>query len=203
MKTHQQCCVGACGMQMRAILLLAAMLVQPTRNLVAAPLRVHKRVDDARALRASSPHSDDGGASTESLAHYHRSSSVEAMAAALTADEAAEVERAREIITIDVAPKRGVLRKLWAVRRTLFIWSSIIGHALQVAVLKRKQNYFGLQGAELVEKRTKMAASLRDTLIRLGPTFIKIGQLMSTRVDVLPVEVLNELRGPLMASEGL
>jgi predicted unusual protein kinase regulating ubiquinone biosynthesis (AarF/ABC1/UbiB family) len=46
-----------------------------------------------------------------------------------------------------------------------------------------------------------MAASLRDTLIRLGPTFIKIGQLMSTRVDVLPVEVLNELRGP--ASECL
>jgi predicted unusual protein kinase regulating ubiquinone biosynthesis (AarF/ABC1/UbiB family) len=176
-------------MQMRAIHLLAAMLVQPTRNFVTSPLRVHdlaKRVDNARALRASPPHSDD-------VAHYRRSSSVEAMAAALTADEAAEVERAREIITIDVAPKRGVLRKLWAVRRTLFIWSSIFGHALQVAVLQRKQNYFGLQGAELVEKRTKMAASLRDTLIRLGPTFIKIGQLMSTRVDVLPVEVLKEL----------
>jgi len=184
-------------MQMRAFHLLAAMLVQPTRNFVASPLRVHdlaKRVDNARALRASPPHSDD-------VAHYRRSSSVEAMAAALTADEAAEVERAREIITIDVAPKRGVLRKLWAVRRTLFIWSSIFGHALQVAVLQRKQNYFGLQGAELVEKRTKMAASLRNTLIRLGPTFIKIGQLMSTRVDVLPVEVLNELRGP--ASECL
>jgi len=175
---------------MRVIHLLAAMLVQPTRNFVASPLRVHdvaKRVDNARALRASPPHSDD-------VAHYRRSSSVEAMATALTAEEAAEVERAREIITIDVAPKRGVLRKL-------FIWSSIFGHALQVAVLQRKQNYFGLQGAELVEKRTKMAASLRDTLIRLGPTFIKIGQLMSTRVDVLPVEVLNELRGP--ASECL
>ena len=39
----------------------------------------------------------------------------------------------------------------------------------------------------------KLAANLRDTLILLGPTFIKIGQLLSTRVDVLPPEVIQEL----------
>jgi len=38
-----------------------------------------------------------------------------------------------------------------------------------------------------------MAADLRDTLIYLGPTFIKIGQLLSTRVDVLQPEVIQEL----------
>ena len=36
-------------------------------------------------------------------------------------------------------------------------------------------------------------AELRDTLIRLGPTFIKIGRLLSTRVDVLPPETIQEL----------
>ena len=59
-------------------------------------------------------------------------------------------------------------------------------------MLRRRQN-FGMAEQALVDARTRMAASLRDTLIRLGPTFIKIGQLMSTRVDVLPPEVIKEL----------
>ena len=41
--------------------------------------------------------------------------------------------------------------------------------------------------------RRAYAASLRDMLIELGPTFIKIGQLLSTRVDVFSSEVLEEL----------
>jgi len=46
---------------------------------------------------------------------------------------------------------------------------------------------------EAAEARRKLAADLRDTLIRLGPTFIKVGQLLSTRVDVLEPEVISEL----------
>ena len=46
---------------------------------------------------------------------------------------------------------------------------------------------------DLIAARRKLAGDLRDTLIRLGPTFIKVGQLLSTRVDVLPAEVVNEL----------
>lgn len=34
---------------------------------------------------------------------------------------------------------------------------------------------------------------LCDTIEKLGPTYIKIGQIMSTRVDILPVDYCNEL----------
>ena len=34
---------------------------------------------------------------------------------------------------------------------------------------------------------------LREGLVRLGPTFIKIGQQFSTRVDVLSPEFIQEL----------
>jgi len=54
-------------------------------------------------------------------------------------------------------------------------------------------NRRGLSGSELVKARRELAGVLRDTLVRLGPTFIKIGQLLSTRVDVLPAEVISEL----------
>lgn len=38
-----------------------------------------------------------------------------------------------------------------------------------------------------------LAARLRQALEELGPTFIKLGQLLSTRPDLVPLEVLREL----------
>lgn len=37
------------------------------------------------------------------------------------------------------------------------------------------------------------AVWLREGLVKLGPTFIKIGQQFSTRVDVLSQEFIKEL----------
>ena len=42
-------------------------------------------------------------------------------------------------------------------------------------------------------KRTELARWLKQGLINLGPTFIKIGQQFSTRVDVLSPEFIKEL----------
>ena len=33
---------------------------------------------------------------------------------------------------------------------------------------------------------------LRETLVELGPTFVKLGQLLSCRPDILPAELVNE-----------
>eukprot|EP00966_Prymnesium_polylepis_P035055 814485-Prymnesium_polylepis.1 len=49
------------------------------------------------------------------------------------------------------------------------------------------------ESKEQVAARAALARRLCSTLIMLGPTFIKIGQLLSTRVDVLPREVIAEL----------
>lgn len=43
------------------------------------------------------------------------------------------------------------------------------------------------------QRRRKIAVWIRETLLDLGPTFIKIGQLFSTRADLFPVEYVEEL----------
>lgn len=43
------------------------------------------------------------------------------------------------------------------------------------------------------EQRHKEGAILRGKFLALGPTFIKIGQTMATRADILPVEYIQEL----------
>jgi predicted unusual protein kinase regulating ubiquinone biosynthesis (AarF/ABC1/UbiB family) len=49
-------------------------------------------------------------------------------------------------------------------------------------------------GAAQSEVRRSEGARIRDELVRLGPTFIKIGQMLSTRMDLLPVEYTEELK---------
>ena len=48
----------------------------------------------------------------------------------------------------------------------------------------------------------ELAIWLREGLVRLGPTFIKIGQQFSTRVDVLSPEFIKELEKLQVAAGG-
>jgi predicted unusual protein kinase regulating ubiquinone biosynthesis (AarF/ABC1/UbiB family) len=61
----------------------------------------------------------------------------------------------------------------------------------------RLLRYFVFRGAEGSAKKQgrleKQAVWLRESLIDLGPTFIKIGQALGTRADLLPLEYVKEL----------
>ena len=57
----------------------------------------------------------------------------------------------------------------------------------------RKRFFFFGRGRQVSpETRRKRAGSLLNSLLTLGPTFIKLGQLLSTRPDVLPPEYIEE-----------
>eukprot|EP00889_Picochlorum_renovo_P007107 jgi/Picre1/34137/NNA_001612.t1 len=51
----------------------------------------------------------------------------------------------------------------------------------------------GMTEAAVTERKKELAVWLREGLVKLGPTFIKIGQQFSTRVDVLSPEFIKEL----------
>ncbi|HEX6285006.1 MAG TPA: AarF/ABC1/UbiB kinase family protein [Pyrinomonadaceae bacterium] len=61
----------------------------------------------------------------------------------------------------------------------------------------RALRYLVFRGADGSAKKqarlAKQAAWLRESLIDLGPTFIKIGQALGTRADLLPLEYVKEL----------
>jgi hypothetical protein len=58
-------------------------------------------------------------------------------------------------------------------------------------------------GPEAVsEAKTAAAEFIRDGLFRLGPTFVKLGQVISTRTDILDkeyIEVLKDLQDNVRA----
>jgi ubiquinone biosynthesis protein len=49
--------------------------------------------------------------------------------------------------------------------------------------------------AASVDGASARGQHLRDLLDELGPTFVKFGQLLSTRPDVVPPDIISELRG--------
>lgn len=44
------------------------------------------------------------------------------------------------------------------------------------------------------EVNTRRATELRNLLVSLGPTYVKLGQVLSSRADLLPAEYIEELR---------
>lgn len=78
--------------------------------------------------------------------------------------------------------------------RSIDIWRMVLVFSVMIWLDNRNWSYVGGKTPQRVKKRTRArAAWLREALLHLGPTFIKLGQLLSTRADILPVESVEEL----------
>ena len=78
--------------------------------------------------------------------------------------------------------------------RTLEIWGFVFNFLFRRVSLNLKFMYKGgFTEAKKLERTEALAKWLRLGLLRLGPTFIKIGQQFSTRVDVLSKPFIKEL----------
>jgi len=82
------------------------------------------------------------------------------------------------------------LRPYWRFLRVLRQFLPLL---LAWARDRRRFLLFGGRRRVSSEERTRRAEELLDSLLTLGPTFIKLGQLLSTRPDVLPPEYVSVL----------
>jgi hypothetical protein len=78
-------------------------------------------------------------------------------------------------------------------QRTVEIWIFAISWGIQFSKAEKLKKKGTPDSQEYIEAKKKCAVVLRDKLLELGPTFIKLGQLLSTRIDVLPKEYITEL----------
>jgi predicted unusual protein kinase regulating ubiquinone biosynthesis (AarF/ABC1/UbiB family) len=56
-----------------------------------------------------------------------------------------------------------------------------------------RRGWFGRHTIPTSELRRREAVVLRDRLVALGPTFIKLGQMLAMRLDLLPIEYMQTL----------
>ncbi|KAL2316546.1 hypothetical protein Fmac_030422 [Flemingia macrophylla] len=79
-------------------------------------------------------------------------------------------------------------------QRSIHVWSFVLSLRVRVLFDNAKWAYLGgFTEAKQKSRRRKTALWLRECVLQLGPTFIKIGQLTSTRSDLFPREFVDEL----------
>ena len=83
-----------------------------------------------------------------------------------------------------------MVRAYWRLLKALF---RFLPFALAYARDRKRWLLFGRSREVTPRKQRERARKLKETLITLGPTYIKFGQVLSTRPDVLPGAYIDEL----------
>jgi len=86
------------------------------------------------------------------------------------------------------------LRALW---RAIVVAWQFVPFVWAWARDRKRFVFFGRSREVTSEQRVERARRLKTTFVELGPAFIKLGQMLSTRPDALPaayIEVLSELQ---------
>ena len=79
-------------------------------------------------------------------------------------------------------------------KRTIDIWSFVLRFLGSRWLHQKPWSYSGGMTLEKMgDRRRHQAIWIRETFLDLGPTFIKLGQLFSTRADLFPIEYVEEL----------
>ncbi|XP_027329905.1 protein ACTIVITY OF BC1 COMPLEX KINASE 8, chloroplastic [Abrus precatorius] len=102
----------------------------------------------------------------------------------------------KEQVEVAVAPggRWSRFKTYSTIQRTLEIWGFVVTFIFKSWLNNQKFSYKGGMTDEKKTLRQKALAKwLKESILRLGPTFIKIGQQFSTRVDILPQEYVDQL----------
>lgn len=79
-------------------------------------------------------------------------------------------------------------------QRYIHIWSFVLRLLSAQWLYKKPWSYAGgMTDSARAQRRLSLAIWIRETLLDLGPTFIKVGQLFSTRADLFASEFVDEL----------
>ena len=103
-------------------------------------------------------------------------------------------QRSRKPEKVETKSYRWNRKKYSRTRRRLDIWKFVFSLSIALWRNNRKWTYSGgFSEEKLAARRYKQAVWIRESLLELGPTFIKAGQLFSTRADLFPAEYVVEL----------
>ncbi|XP_051115718.1 protein ACTIVITY OF BC1 COMPLEX KINASE 8, chloroplastic [Andrographis paniculata] len=104
--------------------------------------------------------------------------------------------KGQDQVEVSVAPggRWNRFKTYSTIQRTLEIWGFVISFIFKAWLSNQKFTYKGGITEEKKSQRRKVLAKwLKENILRLGPTFIKIGQQFSTRVDILAQEYVDQL----------
>ncbi|CAH8391122.1 unnamed protein product [Eruca vesicaria subsp. sativa] len=105
-------------------------------------------------------------------------------------------QQRKQQVEVSVAPggRWSRFKTYSTIQRSLEIWGFVLMFVFRTWLSGQKFSYKGgMTEEKKVLRRKVLAKWLKENILRLGPTFIKIGQQFSTRVDILPQEYVDQL----------